>query len=106
MFKLICMGTYTCTGKLRLKGEIPLKKGNKTKMRAETIGTATFSIPPGKAATIEITLKAGVRALLAIDHGRLNASLTVLKSSPAPSQTRTEKVQIVQQQLRQKKRSI
>jgi hypothetical protein len=35
------------------------------------------------------------RALLSTDHGRLYATLTVLKSSPAPSQAHTEKVQLV-----------
>lgn len=97
MVGLTCADVATCAGKLTLTAKIAFKKHNKTKTKTQTVGTATFSIPPGKTATIEVTLKAGARALLGSGHARLNASLTILKSSPAPSQTQTEKVQLVQQ---------
>jgi hypothetical protein len=65
--------------------------------RASPRHTATFSIPAGRTAIVELKLNAAGRALLNADPGRLNASLTVLKASPAPSHTHTEKVQLVRQ---------
>jgi hypothetical protein len=91
--KLACTGTATCSGKLALTGKSTPKKGKKAK--AQTIGTATFSIPAGKTATIELKLNAAGKALLNADHGRLGATLSVLKSSPIPSQTHTATVQLV-----------
>jgi hypothetical protein len=90
--KLTCTGTGTCRGKLTLTGKSTAKKGKTT-----TIGTASFSILAGKTAAIRLTLNAGWRALLSADHGRLNATLTVLKSSPSPSQTHSEGVRLVRQ---------
>jgi hypothetical protein len=70
-------------------------KDGKQRSKTTTIGTATFSIPPGKTTTIDVKLNAVGRALLDADHGRLSAILTVLKSTPAPSQTHTENVRLV-----------
>ena len=99
-------GTGTCQGKLiltvRTKGN-----GKRRRSKATTIGTATLSIPPGKTTAVELALNARGRALLSADHGRLNATLTVLKSSPAPAQTHTEKVQLVRQEpVKAKKPSL
>jgi hypothetical protein len=94
--KLTCTGTGTCSGKLTLTAKSMTKKGKKTK----TIGTATFSISAEKTATIKFTLNASGRALLGADHGRLSASLTVLKSSPVPSQAHTENVHLVREKSR------
>jgi hypothetical protein len=63
----------------------------------KTIGRARFSISAGKTAEVRLTLNATGRALLNADHGRLSASLAILKSSPTPSQTHTETVQLVHQ---------
>ena len=93
--KLACTGTATCSGKLTLTGKSTPKKGKKAK--TETIGTATFSIPAGKTATIELKLNAAGKALLSADHGHLGATLSILKSSPAPSQTHIDSVHLVQQ---------
>jgi hypothetical protein len=98
--RLTCTGTGTCSGKLTLTAKSTTKKGKKTK----TIGTATFSISADKTATIKLTLNASGRALLSADHGRLSATLTVLKSSPIPSQTRTEKVHLVREKSRSKRK--
>jgi hypothetical protein len=99
LLKLACTGTGTgtdtCGGKLTLTAKGTAKKGKKVK--TETIGTASFSVLRGTTATIKLKLNAAGRALLNADHGRLSASLTLLKSSPAPSQTQTEKVHLVQQ---------
>ncbi len=100
--KLICTGTATCAGKLTLTVKGKAKKGKKAKV--ETIGTAAFSIPAGKAATVTLTLTAAGRALLKFHHGKLSASLTILKSSPTPASTQHESVQLVQKAAKAKKR--
>lgn len=93
--KLACTGTGMCSGKLSLMGEVPLKKGKKTKVETEVIGTATFSISAAKTTTVKLTLNTTGRRLLSTDHGRLDASLTILESSPSPSQVHTESVRLV-----------
>ena len=96
--KLTCTGTATCAGKLTLivtlKGKSKGKHGKKAK--TETIGTAAFSIPAGKTGGVTITLTAAGRTLLKAGHGKLSASLTILKSSPAPASTQHKTVQLLQ----------
>jgi hypothetical protein len=95
-FKVTCRGTATCSGKLTLMVKIPFKKGKKTK--TTTIGTTTFSVPPGNTVTIELNLNTAGRSLLKADRGRLTADLTILKSSPPPVQTKIDhSVHLVQQ---------
>jgi hypothetical protein len=94
--KLTCSDVATCAGKLTLTAKSATRKGRKMKTKATAIGTAGFSIPAGKTTTVDLALNAAGRALFGADHGRLNASLAVLRSSPAPSQTHTESVQLVQ----------
>ena len=95
--KLTATGTDTCSGKLTLTVKTKGKKGgNQRRSRTMTIGTATFSILTGRTVNVELRLDAAGRALLGADHGRLSATLTVLKSSPAPSQTHSENVRLVQ----------
>jgi hypothetical protein len=100
--KLTCTGTATCRGKLALTVKRRSRGKKKKRSKTTTIATVTFTIPPGKTATVNVELNATGRALLKADHGRLSASLTVLKSSPAPSQTHTENVHLVQQKPRDK----
>ncbi len=91
--KLTCAGTATCTGKLTLTVRRATPKSKKG--RAETIGTVSFSVAAGKTTTIKITLDPRGRALLSASHGRLNASLTILKQSPSPAKTQTESVTLL-----------
>lgn len=103
--ELRCTGTGTCHGKLTLtvstegmfEKRARSRKGGKKHIKTTIIGTATFSIPPGKTATIKLTLDAAGRALLDMDHGYLNATLTIRESSPSPVQTNTDSVHLVQQ---------
>jgi hypothetical protein len=95
--KLTCTGPATCRGKLtltvRTKG-----KDAKRRSKATTIATATFSIRAGKTTTVELELNGAGRALLGVAQrtiGRLNASMTILKLSPAPADTSTEGVQLL-----------
>jgi hypothetical protein len=94
--KLTCAGTTTCAGKLTLTVPSKGKGKHAKKAKAETIGSAAFSIPAGKAATVTLPVTAAGRALLKAGHGKLNASLTVLKSSPSPASTQHKTVQLVQ----------
>ena len=95
MVSLTCADVAKCAGKLTLTANGTTRKGKKAK--TETIGTATFSIPAGKTATIKVELNAAGKALLSAGHGRLRATLSILKSSQTPSQTHTDSVHLVQQ---------
>jgi hypothetical protein len=53
--------------------------------------TTTTTAP----AAIELELNSIGRALLSADHGRLSVNLMILKSSPSPSQTHNDNVQLV-----------
>jgi hypothetical protein len=96
--KLACTGTGMCRGRLTLKGKSKAKEGKKA--TAPMIGTADFSIPAGTSATVELKLDTRGRTLLGADRGRLGATLTILKSSPAPSQTHSEAVRLVREKVR------
>jgi hypothetical protein len=109
--KLRCTGTGTCRGNLTLtirtkdkkitKSEEG-KKGKKKRFKTTIIATATFSIPPGKTATVELELNTTGRALLDAAHGHLTATLTILQLQPGvgggaghPIHTHTEIVRLV-----------
>jgi hypothetical protein len=97
--ELRCTGTGTCSGTLTLTvtaGGRKKRRGRRAS-KAETIGTVSFSIPAGKTTTVDVKLDAAGRALLSSDHGRLTATLTILKSSPTPTQTHTDSVQLARQ---------
>jgi hypothetical protein len=99
--KLACTGTDACSGKLILtarnaRGDRS-RKAKSASNALTTIGSARFSISAGETTLVKLTLNAIGRALLKVDHGRLNCTLTILESSPAFSPTHTETVQLVQQ---------
>ena len=94
--KLSCTGTATCVGKLTLTVKSTTGKGKKKRFKTTTIGTAAFSIPAGKTATVTVTLNAAGKALLKSAHGKLSASLTILESSPAPASTQHKTITLVQ----------
>jgi hypothetical protein len=100
--KLACASTVPCTGKLTLT--VTRKGEHGKKAKAKTIGTAAFSIPAGKTGVVTITLTAAGRALLKAGHGRLAASLTIVKSFPNPTSTERESVQLVQKQATKAKK--
>jgi hypothetical protein len=98
LVKLTCLGSASCQGRLTLSVTITSKvKGTKKPVRTVSIGTASFSVAGDEAKAVKVKLNIAGRALLSIDHGRLSASLTILESSPSPSQTHTENVQLVRQ---------
>ena len=103
---LTCTGTATCGGTMTLtaKGVKKIAKRALKRAKTTTIGTATFSIPAGKSATVAVKLNSAGRALLRADHGRLRATLTITKSSPSPASTQLETVHLVQQKSGKAKR--
>jgi len=100
--KLTCTGTDTCGGKLTLTAKGTAKKGKKAK--TETIGTASFSVAAGKTVTIKLTLNSTGKALLKSAHGHLSVTLTILKSSPSPTQTNTDSIHLTQQKASKTKK--
>jgi hypothetical protein len=110
--ELRCAGTITCHGKLtltvRTQGTFEKRgrsrKGGKKRSETTTIGTASFSIPPGKTNVVEIKLDTAGRALLSANHGRLNATLTIFESSLSPAQTNTDNIRLVQQEAHGRRR--
>jgi streptogramin lyase len=102
--KLACAGTGICRGKLTLTimGK-DSRKGKGKRSNALTIATATFAIPAGQTATIKLQLNTTGRLRLRADHGRLGATLTILKSSPSPVQTHTGSIDLVQMTTNVKK---
>jgi hypothetical protein len=95
--KLICRGASKCVGKLTLSVETRDKGRKKKRSKSTTIATATFSIPPGRTTKVELDLGPTGRTLLSAGRGQLGATLTIRKSSPAPSQTHVENVDLVRQ---------
>jgi hypothetical protein len=100
---LACTGTGTCSGTLTLSAK-GTKKGKTKRPKTTTIGTGKFSIPAGKSAHVALTLNAAGRALLRADHGRLNATLTILTSSPAPTRTQHVSVHLAQRSTKAKRK--
>jgi hypothetical protein len=76
-----------CTGRLTIEVKVKLKtkKGHKPRFGAQAIGTASFSIPSGRSATVTVKLNRAGRALLASHHGRLSAKLVILAVLPGPA---------------------
>jgi hypothetical protein len=98
--KLSCTGAGACHGKLTLLGEAKNRDKSRQSKRT-TIGTGSFSIPAGATATVKLMLNARGKALFRADHGRLSATLTILNSSAAPTQTHSEGVRLVQKKVRE-----
>ncbi len=103
--ELSCSATPRCRGKLaltvRTRGMFEKHGSNGTggtrRSKKVTIGTANFSIPAGKTTIVELQLNSLGRAFLSPAHGRLAATLSILKSSPDPAQTHLDSVYLVWQ---------
>lgn len=91
LLKLVGAGIGSCSGKLRLQVRMRISK---KRYRTRTIGTARFSIAASKRVTIKIKLNGLGHTLLASRHGRLNATLVIVKSKPSPTRARTASVRL------------
>ncbi len=99
VFKLVGTGLGSCSGKLRLRVRLKLSHH---RFILKTIGTAVFSISVGRRVSVSVKLNRAGRALLRANHGRLNASLLLVKSLPLPSLARTASVRLAPQPPKRK----
>jgi len=102
LFKLRGSGAARCAGKLKLTVR---RKVSKRKYKTKVIGAASFSIAPGKSVAVKVKLNAAGRALLKAGHGRLGASLLLVKSSPTPAQAHTARVRLTRVKPHPKKKT-
>lgn len=93
--KLTCSDIQTCAGELTLTTNAG--KGKTRHAKTGSIGTAGFSIAPRGKVTVEVPLDKTARALLAAAHGRLGATLTIVRITPLPHKTQTQRVRLEQQ---------
>jgi hypothetical protein len=91
LFTLVGAGAGSCSGKLRLQVRLKITK---KRYRTRAIGTASFSISAAKRITIKIRLNRLGRTLLESHHGRLNAGLVIVKSTPSPTRAHTASVRL------------
>jgi len=88
------VGTGACTGTLKLSVRT---KTSGHRAKTSTIGTGRFSIASGKVQVFSVTLNGVGRALLKARHGRLGASLVILRLSPRPTLAQTANVHLAVQ---------
>jgi hypothetical protein len=103
VLKLRVKGTGRCGDRLRLITKTLVTTTRRRAPRTTTIAIGRFSIPAGETSSVRLKLNAAGRLLLAAHHGRLNVNLTILRSSSAPSQTRTETFHLTLQKSHQSK---
>jgi hypothetical protein len=101
--KLTCSDVERCAGELTLTASAAA--GAEARHgKAESIGTASFSIGAGDKTTIKLPLDRSGRALLSAARGHLSATLTIARTAPLPEKTQTEHVHLEQQAAVHKRR--
>ncbi len=88
-------GVGRCAGKLRLRVKVRAAHG---KFTLKTIATGTFTLVPGQTVVVRMKLNAAGRGRFSAGHGHLNASLLLVRSSPAPLLARTASVSLARAQ--------
>lgn len=94
--KLTCSDVATCVGKLTLTASGTSGKGKKRHANTESIGLAGFSIAAGETAAVQVPLDKTGRALMGAAHGQLSATLTIIRTSPLPNKTQTQRIRLDQ----------
>jgi hypothetical protein len=92
--KLRLSGTGACRGKLTLS--VKTKRAH-ARPKVRTIASGGFSTTAGRTAVVTLALNKLGRALLRAAHGRLGASLAIVRLAPAPVQARTASVRLTLQ---------
>ena len=82
-------GTNTCSGKLMLRARVKARSGQP---KTALIGSGGFSLPAGRISSVTLKIDGVGRGLFSAAHGRLSASLAMLKLSPGPTETQTKAV--------------
>ncbi len=95
--KLACVGTQTCSGTLELTADSAVAASENTDARAPAVaalGTAAFSIAPGRATNVTLALSAAGRALISSAHAGVNVTLTVVPGSASASQAPAQSIHL------------
>jgi hypothetical protein len=103
--KLTCSDVAACVGRLTLTTSSSTGKGKTRHAKTESVGAVGFSIAAGKQARVMVPLYKAGRALLKADHGHLRATLTIVRTSPLPNKTQTQRVRLEQQKAAKAKGS-
>jgi phosphodiesterase/alkaline phosphatase D-like protein len=82
-------GTNMCSGKLMLRARVKTRSGQP---KTALIGGGGFSLPAGRISSVTLKIDGVGRGLFSAAHGRLSASLAMLKLSPGPTETQTKAV--------------
>jgi IPT/TIG domain/FG-GAP repeat len=99
-------GAVVCRGKLTLAVRVKLKGAGAKRYKTVVIGTASFSILPGKTKLITVRLNAAGRSRLhAANRRGLAARLTILVSTPGPRRALTHAIRLVLQHVAQSRQS-
>ena len=89
--RLLRTGNGQCRGTVTLRYK---QKGKGKRFKLKTIGSARFSIAPGKSQVVRIKLNKLGRSLFLAGHGKLNASVAVVRTTPAPTLGKTASVRL------------
>lgn len=79
--RLLLVGVGTCRGRLALTAKQRVGAGQ---AKVKTIAAGTFSLAAGHDAVLVLALNKLGRGLLGAGHGRLEATLTIVRVSPGP----------------------
>jgi hypothetical protein len=94
--KLLLAGGGACRGRLALTVRQKLAHH---RTRTRTIAAGTFSLLAGRTVLLALKLNALGRSLLHAGHGRLSASLSVVRLSPGPVQAHSAGVRLALQSV-------
>jgi FG-GAP repeat/IPT/TIG domain len=97
--RLVRTGAGQCRGTLTLRYR-QKTKGKHYKLRM--IGSARFSIAPGKSLVVKVALNKLGRKLFRSGHGKLNASAAVVRTMPTPTLARSASVRLSVQKARKR----
>ncbi|HLB20866.1 MAG TPA: hypothetical protein VK605_02070, partial [Solirubrobacteraceae bacterium] len=89
--RLMRTGTGQCRGTVTLRYR-QKTRGKRFKLRG--IGSAHFSIAPGKTQVVKIRLNKLGKVLFLAGHGKLNASVALLRTMPTPRLAKTASVNL------------
>jgi hypothetical protein len=89
--RLVLAGAGTCRGRLALTVKQRTGHGH---AKVRTIAARTFSLPAGRSTVLTLALNKLGRALLHAARGRLGATLTSVRVSPAPLSARSASVRL------------
>lgn len=89
--RLVRTGTGSCRGTIKLRFR---RHTRGTHFKLLGIGSAHFAISPGRSQVVRITLNRLGRTLLLAGHGKLRASIAVLRTTPSPKLAKTASVRL------------